>query len=127
MRVARVCVGGGAPGTRVCAYAQLRVTPADHARQVTRQVTRDVRPSQAERSPAKPAGRTPEASASHPPVIRQPAGRVTPRPTCRRVATPRLGGEDSHRVTPSARLRDTWERGGEEGRKNGVEKNRLTA
>ena len=117
MRVSRGCVGGGAPGTRVCAYAQLRMHPqitrALGAPGDARQVTRVARPSQAERSPATPASRPAACRmASH-------------RPTCRRVATPRLGGK----VTPSSRhtsrLRDTWERGGEGVGRNGVEKKTL--
>ena len=81
MRAARVGVGGGAPGTRVCAYAELRATPAGYARQVTR----DARSIPGRKITSGRLSSPVEAIGSR--TWRHPV-----RPG-RKVATPRLGGK----------------------------------
>lgn len=132
MRVAREGVGGGAPGTRVCAYAQLRTyapaTRAVRSRASCARLVRApgdacvVRPSLAEKinRPATPGHR----DASPCPSTGRPDRH--PSPPCCRVATPRRDALGARPTTPQARMRKGWVRGGDAPGKKIFEKILLT-
>ena len=138
MYFACVCggVGGGAPGTRVGVYAQLRVRPPV-ARAIKRgrsggRLIADVTPGHPRpkdhvvhrrRPVARPPTDLPRPAS--PRLDRSPTD-PTHRPTRSRVATPRRGGKDTPPDDALDRGRDDWERGGTGRPKIIVEKMWLT-
>ena len=120
MYFACVCggVGGGAPGTRVGVYAQLRVRPpvARAIKSRGRLAIPGRKITSSSDRPCRPASPRPDQSPTDP----------IHRPPWSRVATPRW---DALRTPPDdalARLRDDWERGGTGRPKIIVEKKWLT-